>query len=391
MLLVVEDEASFAEILVELGRERGFKVLLAGTGEDALGIARAVRPDAITLDLMLPDMDGWVLLDRLKHDPSTRHIPVHIISAVADERRGLEAGAIAVLAKPVLQEDVTGALDRIHSFLRRRVKRLLVVEDDPVHQDAIVTLVGQVDLDITTAGTAAEALTALITDEPFDCMVTDLVLPDRTGLDLIREVRNTPSLRTLPIIVYTGMELTREQTTALERLAETVIVKDVRSPERLVEETALFLHRVETALPDESQRMLARLGAVHPALDGKRVLVVDDDVRNVFALTAVLEHHGMVVEFSENGREALDRLEKIPAEPIDIVLMDIMMPEMDGWETTRRLRTDPRLATLPVIALTAKAMKGDRERCLEAGASDYVTKPVDTDQLLSLLRVWLSR
>jgi CheY-like chemotaxis protein len=336
-------------------------------------------------------MDGWVLLDRLKHDETTRHIPVHIISAVADERRAMEAGAIAVLDKPSSSEGVNEALDSIESFLARKVKRLLVVEDDDVQRQAIVELVGAGDIETVSVSTAAEAVAALEGNQPFDCMVVDLKLPDRRGLDLIREIRGMPSLRRLPIVVYTGMELDHEDATALRKLAETVIVKDVRSPERLLEETALFLHRVQSTLPDHSRRILSRLGAADPSLEGKRVLVVDDDVRNVFAITAVLEHQGMLVEFCENGREALARLESKDRTPFDAILMDIMMPEMDGYETTRRIRRIGRFDRLPIIALTAKAMRGDRERCIEAGASDYVTKPVDTEQLLSLLRVWLYR
>jgi HAMP domain-containing protein/CheY-like chemotaxis protein/signal transduction histidine kinase len=391
VLLVVEDEPTFAETLVAAGRARGFKVLAANTGEQALSLARTVRPDAITLDLVLPDMDGWVLLDRLKHDLATRHIPVQIISCEADERRGLEAGAIAALSKPVAEKDLVAALEGIQSFLKRRIKRLLVAEDDPAQMQAIVALVGTVDIETVTAATASEALEALRADEPFDCMIVDLSLPDRSGIDLIREVREDTSLRRTPIVVYTGMELDHSDALALRRLAETVIIKDVRSPERLLEETSVFLHRVASSLPDESQRMLAQLGASDPSLEGRRVLVVDDDVRNVFALTAVLEHHGMAVDFAETGRAALDRLADQDLPEIELVLMDIMLPEMDGYETTRRLREDPRFVDLPIIALTAKAMKGDRERCLEAGASDYITKPVDTEQLLSLLRVWLPR
>ncbi len=387
-LLIVEDDITFARTLLELARERGFSGLIATTGREAMELARQLTPSAITLDLRLPDMDGWVLLDQLKHHPETRHIPVHIISGTDEEHRGLELGAVAFLTKPVERDAIGKALDDIESFLDRRVRRLLVVEDDDVQRQAIVELIGNGDVR-STAVASAEAALEELGRESYDCMVIDLKLPGLSGLELMRQVKDLPGRQRMPIIVYTGKELSEAEETQLRRLAETIIVKDVRSPERLLEETALFLHRVETKLPPEQQEMLRRLAQADPALASRKVLVVDDDVRNIFAITTILEQHEMAVVYAENGRQALERIAE--DDSIDLVLMDIMMPEMDGYEATRRIRAQPALARLPVIALTAKAMKGDREKCIEAGASDYITKPVDPDQLVSLLRVWLYR
>ncbi|HEY0711150.1 MAG TPA: response regulator, partial [Polyangia bacterium] len=280
------------------------------------------------------------------------------------------------------------AIGRLQHFLERKVRRLLVVEDDDVQRKAIVELIGNGDVITTPVPSGEEALKTLDT-EPFDCVVLDLRLPGMSGFDLIQAIKERPSWRRIPIIVYTGKELTRDEETKLRQLAETIIVKDVRSPERLLDETALFLHRVEARLPQPKREMLRRIAESDPALAGKKVLLVDDDARNLFALTTVLEQHAMKVIYAENGQQALEKLASEPG--INIVLMDIMMPEMDGYEATRRIRAQTRYANLPVIALTAKAMKGDRDKCIQAGASDYITKPVDPDQLVSLLRVWLYR
>jgi HAMP domain-containing protein/CheY-like chemotaxis protein len=388
VLLIVEDDDAFARTLLGMARDRGFRGIVGSTGAQALELAKNLKPDAITLDLRLPDMDGWVVLDQLKHDADTRHIPVHVISALEDERRGLEQGAIAFLHKPAERDDVDSALDTIEQFLERRVKQVLVVEDDATQRKAIVDLIGDDDVQTTAVGSGEAALKALEA-QTFDCMVIDLRLPGMSGLELMRKVKEKRALRRLPIIVYTGKDLQKSEETELRQIAETIIVKDVRSPERLLDETALFLHRVQENLPPTKREMLRRLSQVDPALVGRRVLIVDDDVRNIFALTALLEQHQMQVVYAENGRDALGKLETEP--DIELVLMDIMMPEMDGYEALRHIRAQGRWAKLPVIALTAKAMKGDREKCIEAGASDYITKPVDPDQLLSLLRVWLYR
>ena len=386
VLLVIEDDLTFAATLLEMARQSGFKGVVATAGGQALELARAVKPDAITLDLRLPDIDGWVLLDRLKHDPATRHIPVHVISGLDEERRSLQHGALGFLQKPVTVEGLQAGLAGIREFVEKRVKNLLVVEDDPVQSQAITDLIGDGDVTTTSVASGENALETL-QQHNYDCVVMDLRLPGMSGFELIERIKADPRHRRLPVIVYTGRELTDEDKQRLHGLAQTVIIKDVTTMERLLDETALFLHRVEANLPERKQRVLRRLAKSDPQLAERNVLVVDDDLRNIFALTSLLEGHKMHVQYAENGRRALSKLEE--NSNIDVVLMDIMMPEMDGYEALRKIRERAQWKDLPVIALTAKAMKGDREKCLEAGASDYITKPVDADQLLSLLRVWL--
>jgi HAMP domain-containing protein/CheY-like chemotaxis protein len=386
VLLVIEDDLTFAATLLEMGRQSGFKGVVATAGMQALELARAVKPDAITLDLRLPDIDGWVLLDRLKHDPATRHIPVHVVSGLDEERRSLQYGALGFLQKPVTVEGLQAGLAGIHDFVEKRVKNLLVVEDDPVQSQAIAELIGDGDVSTTAVPSGENALESL-EERNYDCVVMDLRLPGMSGFELIERIKADPRHRRLPVIVYTGRELTDEDKQRLHGLAQTVIIKDVTTLERLLDETALFLHRVEANLPERKQRVLRRLAKSDPQLAERNVLVVDDDLRNIFALTSLLEGHKMHVQYAENGRRALSKLEENAN--IDVVLMDIMMPEMDGYEALRKIRERSQWKDLPVIALTAKAMQGDREKCLEAGASDYITKPVDADQLLSLLRVWL--
>jgi CheY-like chemotaxis protein/signal transduction histidine kinase len=387
VLLIIEDDEVFGRTLLDCAREHGFRGVVVAGGAAALELARSLQPDAITLDLRLPDMDGWVVLDQLKHGTTTRHIPVHVISASDEEHRGLDRGAIAFLRKPVDLAALTRALGEISGFLSRQMKRLLIVEDDDTQRRALVELVGDSDVS-TTAVDSGEAALAALEQQPFDCMVLDLKLPGISGVELIKAVKEREAWRRTPIVVYTGQELSREEESELRRLAETIIVKDVRSPERLLDETALFLHRVEAKLPMAKRQILRRLTETDPALENKRVLVVDDDARNLFAITTILEQHAMKMVYAENGAEALRKLDE---HEVDVVLMDIMMPEMDGYEATRRIRMDRRFAKLPIIALTAKAMQGDREKCIQAGASDYITKPIDSDQLVSLLRVWLYR
>ncbi|MBW4548807.1 MAG: HAMP domain-containing protein [Symplocastrum torsivum CPER-KK1] len=388
VLLVIEDDYNFARILLDMARQQGFKVLVATRSEPGLALAREFKPDAITLDIQLPVMDGWTVLDRLKHDPSTRHIPVHILSVEEGQQRGLQQGAIAYLQKPVSSEALTEALTSIKSFVERKVKNLLVVEDDELQRNSIVELIGNSDVATTAVSSGAQALETLKSGQ-FDCLVLDLGLPDMTGLELIEQIKQEPNLSKLPIIVYTGKELTQQEETELKRIADTIIIKDVRSPERLLDETALFLHRVQANLPQPKQQMLEQLHQTDSVLTSKKVLIVDDDVRNIFALTSLLERHQMEILYAENGRDGLTTLQNTPG--IDVVLMDVMMPEMDGYETMRAVRKMSQFVSLPIIALTAKAMKGDREKCIDAGASDYITKPVDPEQLLSLLRVWLYR
>ncbi|HSC91040.1 MAG TPA: HAMP domain-containing protein [Gaiellaceae bacterium] len=388
VVLIVEDDPDFAGIVLDVARERDFKGVVALRGDTALALAHDLRPDAIVLDLTLPVLDGHEVLEQLKRHPETRHIPVHVISGGDGRQDVLRAGAVAFIEKPATKELLEQTFGSITSFIDRPVRRLLVVDDDEAQRRAIAELVSGADVEIEGAGDADEALAAL-EERPPDCVVLDLKLPGKSGFELLEQVKRDERFRDLPIIVYTGKELTKREETRLRRYADTIVVKDVSSPERLLDETSLFLHRVESRLPRERRRMLEQLHGAEAVFEGRRVLIVDDDVRNVFALTSVLEGHGMEVRFAENGKEALEALRQDPE--VDLVLMDIMMPELDGHETTRAIRERPQFERLPIIALTAKAMKGDRDRAIAAGASDYVTKPVDTDQLLSLMRVWLYR
>ncbi|MEH2233587.1 MAG: HAMP domain-containing protein [Nostoc sp.] len=388
VLLIVEDDVNFARILLDMAQQQGFKVIAAQTGSTGLMLAQQFLPSAILLDIRLPEMDGWTVLDRLKHNPNTRHIPVHIMTVEEGRQRGLQLGAIAYLQKPLTSETISEALTKIKGFVERQVKNLLVVEDDDTQRLSIVELIGNSDVSTTAVADGATALEAIRTQH-FDCLVLDLGLPDMTGFELIEQIKLLPNGKTLPIIVYTGREISKAQETELRRIAETIIIKDVRSPERLLDETALFLHRVQANLPEPKRQILEQLHSQDYLLTGKTALIVDDDMRNIFALTSMLERYQIQVLYAENGREGITLLENTP--DIDVVLMDVMMPEMDGYETTRTIRQNERFKSLPIIALTAKAMQGDREKCIEAGASDYITKPVDTEQLLSLLRVWLYR
>ncbi|MBA3348577.1 MAG: response regulator, partial [Actinobacteria bacterium] len=388
VVLIVEDDPDFARTELTIARERGFKGLVALRGDTGLALAREFRPDAIVLDMSLPVLDGWTVLDRLKRYPATRHIPVHIVSGTDQAQPALLAGAVAFVQKPATLEQMDEVFSGIESFIDRDVRRLLVVDDDETQRQAIIELVGgDGDVEIVAVGSSEDALAALESEAAFDCMVLDLKLPKMTGFALLEKVKGDERFTRLPVIVYTGKDLTRREETKLKRFAETIVVKDARSPERLLDETSLFLHRVESKLPEEKRKMLEQLHNTDAVFMGKKVLIVDDDVRNVFALTSALEANGMETIFAENGREGIESLQANP--DVDLVLMDVMMPEMDGYETTAAIRALAEFERLPIIALTAKAMKGDRERSIASGASDYITKPVDTDQLLSLMRVWL--
>ncbi|MHB1224894.1 MAG: response regulator, partial [Gemmatimonadaceae bacterium] len=388
VVLVIAGDSGLATRVLESAHDHGFLGVVALDGDLGLRLAHEYLPDAITLDADLPAGDGWSVLDRLKRHPSTRHIPVHVISDAGTRQQGLRAGAIAWMEKPVEPDALAESFTRMADFLDRRARHLRVVEDDAVQRESIVALVGDADVDIVAVDSAEAALAAL-GSRRFDCMVLDLGLPDLSGFDLLERIKLDPELSDVPIIIHTARMLSRQEETSLRRYAETIIVKDARSPERLLDETALFLHRVESRLPEPQRRMLERLHGDDAVFAGRRVLVVDDDVRNVFSLTSVLEAHGMEVAFAESGRDALAILDG-GGHP-DLVLMDVMMPEMDGYQATTAIRERPEFSALPIIALTAKAMKGDREKCIAAGASDYITKPVDVEQLLSLLRVWLYR
>ncbi|QJE01670.1 response regulator [Massilia forsythiae] len=385
-VLIVEDDERFAATLLDFAREKNFKGIVTHRGDSALSLARDYLPSAILLDIDLPDIDGLTVLDRLKRDPGTRHIPVHVISALRERERALRQGAISYVEKPVTREVLQDEFKRIQKFLMGGKRALLVVEDDPAQRDAIVSLVGAADVHIVTAHDGAAALAALA-ERDFDCMVLDLTLPDVTGFELLDRIGSQPALRDLPIVVYTAKELSHQDVARLKRYAKTIVVKDARSPERLLDETALFLHRSQASLPDAQRRMLEEIHALDGTLAGRKVLIVDDDLRNIFALSSLLERQQMQVAFAENGRDGIEVLEKDPG--IEIVLMDIMMPEMDGYDTMRAIRRIPEFKSLPIITLTAKAMKGDRDKCIAAGASDYITKPVDVAQLLSMMRVWL--
>ncbi|MBI2816957.1 MAG: HAMP domain-containing protein [Acidobacteria bacterium] len=387
-LLIVEDEPHYRRILVDLARNNGFKVLVAMRGADALSLARQYHPTAISLDVFLPDMLGWTVLSHLKQDPATRHIPVQIVTLDEDRQHGLARGAFSFITKPTTPEGLETALTRIKEYAVPRRRRLLIVEDDAAEQLSIRALLEHDDVEIEIADSGESALQVL-RDKNFDCVVLDLRLPDISGFEVLERLGNDEERRDIPIVVFTGKELSPEEDARLHAMARSIVVKGVESPERLLDETALFLHRVMADLPIEKQQMIERLHRSDEDLVGKPVLVVDDDVRNIFALSSVLERRGMRVMSASTGHEAVALLESTP--DISIVLMDIMMPEMDGYQTMRVIRQSPKYRRLPIIALTAKAMKGDREKCLEAGASEYLAKPVNTEQLLSALRMWLHR
>jgi len=388
VLLIVEDDPHYARILVDLAHDQGFKVLVAMRGDDAIELALGYRPTAISLDVFLPDMLGWNVLNQLKHNPVTRHIPVQIVTLEEDRQHGLARGAFSFVTKPTTTEGVQAAIARIKQYAAPRRKRLLVVEDNEAEQLSIAALLGHDDIEIVPAGTGAEALERLRTEQ-FDCVVLDLRLPDMSGFDVLETLKSEAEISDVPVIVFTGRELSAEEDAQLHTMARSIVVKGVESPERLLDETALFLHRIITDLPEDKQRMLERLNGSDEDLIGRTVLLVDDDARNIFALSSILERRGMRVLTATTGREAIEIVDHAP--DISIILMDIMMPEMDGYRTTAEMRRKPGLKRLPIIALTAKAMKGDREKCLEAGASDYLAKPVNTEQLLSALRMWLHR
>jgi CheY-like chemotaxis protein/signal transduction histidine kinase len=388
ILLIVEDDPHYARVIMDLARDKGFKVLLAMRGADALDLAKQYQPSAVSLDVFLPDMLGWNVLSQLKQNPLTRHIPVQIITLDEDRQHGLARGAFSFVTKPTTTEGVDAALTRIKEYAQPRRKRLLVVEDNPAEQMSITELLGYDDIEIVTADTGAGAL-ATLKQQPCDCVVLDLRLPDMSGFEVLEQIGGDAALSEIPVVVFTGRELTAEEDAQLHTMARSIVVKGVESPERLLDETALFLHRIVTELPPEKQRMLERLTSSDEDLVGRTVLLVDDDARNIFALSSVLERRGMRVLTATTGSEAIQLVEATP--DLAIVLMDIMMPEMDGYQTIEGIRKDPAFRRLPIVALTAKAMKGDREKCLEAGASDYLAKPVNTEQLLSALRMWLHR
>jgi CheY-like chemotaxis protein/signal transduction histidine kinase/HAMP domain-containing protein len=388
VLLIVEDDPHYARVLVDLAHDSGFKVLVAARGSEALNFAQEYKPAAISLDIFLPDMLGWTVLSQLKQSAATRHIPVQIISLDEDRQHGLTRGAFAFMSKPTTTDSLGKAFLRLKNYAEPRRKRLLLVEDSEAERLSVTALLSHDDIDIESVGSGAEALAALKQD-PADCVVLDLTLPDMSGFEVLERIRDDSDIAEVPVVVFTGRELSPEEDAQLHTMARSVVVKGVESPERLLDETALFLHRVVADMPAAKQAMLEELHSSDEDLIGETVLLVDDDARNIFALSSVLERRGMRVLTATTGSEAIDVIHREPA--VAIVLMDIMMPGMDGYETMQVIRSDPRFRRLPILALTAKAMKGDREKCLEAGASDYLAKPVNTEQLLSALRMWLHR
>jgi CheY-like chemotaxis protein/signal transduction histidine kinase/HAMP domain-containing protein len=388
LVLIIENDPHYARLLLGLARDKGFKGIVASNGSTGLSLARTCNPTAIALDIFLPDMLGWAVLRELKLAPNTRHIPVQIITVKEELQHGLAHGAFAYYVKEPTTDGLKTALDRLKAFTAPRTKRLLIVEDNEIERQAIVELLDFTDIEIVTVSTGAEAIGAL-TRSAFDCMVLDLRLPDMTGFELLSRLHAEPTLADIPVVIFTGKELTATEQAQLRHMAKSVVIKDVGSPERLLDETALFLHRVIAELPKEKQAMLERIHSSNEILRGRKVLVVDDDARNIFALASLLENQEMEVITATSGRMALEIAARTP--DLSIVLMDIMMPDMDGYETIRNIRKDPRLGSLPILALTAKAMAGDREKCLEAGASEYISKPVNSDHLLSLMRLWLFR
>ncbi|MDZ5436001.1 response regulator [Pseudomonas fluorescens] len=387
-ILVVEDESNFAHILYDLAHELGYQCLVAHGADEGYDLAREFVPDAILLDMRLPDHSGLTVLQRLKEHAETRHIPVHVISVEDRVEAAMHMGAVGYAVKPTTREELKDVFARLEAKLTQKVKRVLLVEDDDLQRDSISRLIGDDDIEITAVGYAQEALDLLRTTI-FDCMIIDLKLPDMLGGDLLKRMSTEDICSFPPVIVYTGRNLTRDEEAELRKYSRSIIIKGARSPERLLDEVTLFLHKVESRLSHERQTMLKTARSRDKVFEGRKVLLVDDDVRNIFALTSALEQKGAVVIIGRNGREAIARLNEV--EDIDLVLMDVMMPEMDGFEATIEIRKDPRWRKLPIIAVTAKAMKDDQERCLQAGANDYLAKPIDLDRLFSLIRVWLPK
>ena len=392
-ILVIEDDERFADILGDLAREMGFGCLAAHTATDGLALAAQQRPDAIVLDMNLPDFSGLGVLDQLKRNPHTRHIPVHIVSVADYAKEAMGRGAVGYALKPVKRDELMHALQRLEAKFTQNVRRVLVVEDDDRQRESVRELLARDGVEIVPAATAKGALD-LLRDTTYDCVVMDLNLPDMSGYELLREMAEQDSVSFPPVIVYTGRALSRDEEQHLRRFSKSIIIKDARSPERLLDEVTLFLHQVEADLPPQQRQMLELARSRDTALEGRTVLVVEDDVRNVFALSSILEPTGLHVEIARNGREALAALERAGSAEhrvIDLVLMDIMMPEMDGYTAMREIRMRPAWRSLPIIALTAKAMKDDQEKCLAAGANDYIAKPLDVERLLSLVRVWMRK
>ena len=386
-ILIIEDDSDFAKLLYDQSHEKGFKVLVALTGEEGIKLANEYIPAAVILDLHLPGISGWDVLEILKDNPSTRHIPVHIMSVDDPTIEVFRKGAIGYLVKPPKKEELDKAYSKIEEMISRPIKELLVVEDNKNACDAIVKLIGNGDVHSKTVSSGKNAIKEL-KSRKYDCVILDLGLPDMTGFELLKKLRES-EINIPPVIVYTGKDLTLSEEISLREYAESIIIKGVKSEERLLDETSLFLHRMVEKFPEQKKKMILNLHDSDTMFRDKKVLIVDDDMRNVFALSKVLSDKGLKTIKAEDGMKALDILNKEPG--IDLVIMDIMMPEMDGYETMKRIREQKKFAHLPIIALTAKAMKKDYEQCMAAGANDYMSKPVDTNRLISMLRIWLYR
>lgn len=393
LLLVIEDDQTFASIVCDLSREMGFQCVVAGTAEEAIHLARTFKPSAVVLDLGLPDQSGLTVLDRLKHDDDMRHIPIHVISASDHSQTALSLGAIGYLVKPVRRDQLAEVLAGLQAKLATRMRRVLIVEDDPVQRDAVSRLLRSGEVETVGVGTAAECLEQL-RQQTYDCMVLDLSLPDASGYSLLETLSQDSQHGFPPVIVYTGHDLTADDEQRLRRYSSSIIIKGAKSPERLLDEVSLFLHQIVSELPVEQRKLIQKARHRDAVLEGRRILIVEDDVRNVYSLTSVLEPRGAIVQIARNGQEAIDALNASSSDPgkaIDLVLMDVMMPVMDGLAATRAIRGDARWQDLSIVMLTAKAMPDDQQRCLEAGANDYMAKPIDVDKLLSLVRVWMPR
>jgi CheY-like chemotaxis protein/CHASE3 domain sensor protein len=393
VILVIEDDVSFALILRDLANEMGYQCVVTHSASEGLAAAAKFHPSAILLDMNLPDHSGLGVLDQLKRDPRTRHIPVHVASVADYRREALELGAVGYALKPAKREELVEVLRLLEAKLAQGIRRVLIVEDDPRQRESIEHLLTNGDVQVTAVENAGDALTQL-KSTTFDCVVMDFNLPDYSGYDLLEKMAQQEDVAFPPVIVYTGRALSVAEEQRLRRYSKSIIIKDARSPERLLDEVTLFLHQVESKLPPDRQQMLKTARNRETSLEGRRVLVVEDDVRNIFALSSVLEPKGATIEIARNGLEALDALTRslqAPVKAIDLVLMDIMMPEMDGFTAMREIRRRAEWKKLPIIALTAKAMKDDQEKCLAAGANDYIAKPLDVEKLLSLVRVWMPR
>jgi CheY-like chemotaxis protein len=387
-ILIIEDDLNFARTLMVLVREKGFDCIVATDGPGGIHLADRYAPSAIILDVMLPGMDGWSVMRCLKDNPGTRHIPVHFITCLDERQKGMAMGAVGFFTKPVTPAQLEEVFSTIEKNVIKCMRRLLIIEDNEVESESMIALLQERNLEISVAGSGAKAID-ILGREQIDCIVLDIGLPDMSGYDLLEHIHQSEKLRAIPVIIHTGRDLSREDEAKLQHYAKSIIIKGAKGPERLLNEVSLFLHLVESDLPRDKQRMIRAALGNETMLDGKKVLLVDDDMRNIFSISSVLKDKNMVVIEAENGREALARIDEQP--DVNIVLMDIMMPEMDGYEAIGKIRSDPRFRALPVIAMTAKVMAGDQEKCLQAGANDYISKPIDIEKLLSLLRVWLYR